>query len=98
VGKYVSGFKELNHDKFKLMTYYLGDYNLGKIKGFLKRDSDILRNTVLFLFGLIIGINKLFYDHRILYKVLGFFYLSTSIVLLIVIIKEFKRLNKNDGK
>jgi hypothetical protein len=65
---------------------------LGKIKDFLKRDSDILRNTILFLFGLSLGIDKLIYDHRVLSKVLGLLLITGSIVLLVDIIKEIKRL------
>jgi hypothetical protein len=67
---------------------------LGKIKDFLKRDSDILRNTILFLFGLSFGIDKLIYDHRVLSKVLGLLLFTGSIVLLVDIIKEIKRQNK----
>jgi hypothetical protein len=65
---------------------------LGKIKDFLKRDSDILRNTILFLFGLSLGIDKLIHDHRVLSKVLGLLLITGSIVLLLDIIKEIKRL------
>jgi hypothetical protein len=67
---------------------------LGKIKDFLKRDSDILRNTIFFLFGLSFGIDKLIYDNRVLSKVLGLLLITGSIVFFVDIIKEIKRLNK----
>ncbi|SMQ77508.1 hypothetical protein SAMN05444673_2837 [Bacillus sp. OV166] len=66
---------------------------MGRIKAFLKKDSDILRNTILLLFGLIFGISKLIYDHRVSAIFIGLFCVLVSIFTFIDIIKEFKRTN-----
>jgi len=67
---------------------------LEKIKTFLKRDSDILRNVILLLFGLIFGICKLIFDHSLMSTFFGLLLIMGTIVLTVNIIKEFKRLTK----
>ncbi|SMQ80825.1 hypothetical protein SAMN05444673_3998 [Bacillus sp. OV166] len=69
------------------------DNELGRIKAFLKKDSDILRNTILFLFCLIFGISKLIYDHRVSGIIMGLLCIIGSIFLFVDILKEFKRTN-----
>jgi hypothetical protein len=66
---------------------------LGRVKAFLKKDSDILRNAILLPFALIFGISKLIYDHRVSAIIIGLVCVFGSIFGFLDIIKEFKRIN-----
>lgn len=71
-----------------------------KVKAFLKRDSDFLIHTILFLFCLIFGISKLVYDHRVSGIIIGLLcVIGVSILFFFAILKEFKpRIRENEVK
>ena len=83
-------------NEIKLIYNFInrGDFRLESIKAFLKKDSDILRNILLFLFCLINGVTKLIYDHRISGIFIGLICATGSLFLFVEILKEFKRLMK----
>jgi uncharacterized membrane protein len=66
---------------------------MGKIKSFFRRDSDVLRNIILFIFGLSAGIYKLFFQttHRINSIIIGTVLLLACVLIIIVEIIEFKK-------
>ncbi|WP_091218332.1 hypothetical protein [Paenibacillus sp. BC26] len=66
-----------------------------RIKAFLRRDSNILRNFILLLIASISGAYKLITDHRVLSVFLGIILITGSIVILLEIINELKRLNRD---
>lgn len=72
-----------------------GDSKMERIKAFLRRDSNILRNFILLLIASISGAYKLITDHRVLSVFLGIILITGSIVILLEIINELKRLNRD---
>jgi hypothetical protein len=66
---------------------------MGKIKLFLKQDSNILRDVILVLFCLPFGIYKVFFQttHRINSLIFGSLAIVSAFVVIVSSILEYKR-------
>ncbi|WML42731.1 hypothetical protein [Neobacillus sp. PS3-40] len=67
---------------------------MGKIKTFLKRDSDFLRKTVGLVLCLPLGIYKVFFQttHRVNSLIVGSILMVSSVFVMIEIVSEWKKI------